>query len=274
MMRKLSLAAGAALLAVSWSASAGATYLPSVLVGTAALISPTQANIKYNNATNPTTSTNSMGTTGRPPEIVELARALKNNPDLIYEYVHNNISNVWMYGLQKGALGAAIDKTGTDFDQAMLMVELLRQAGYTAGYEAGTITLSAADFQAWTNITSAKAACQLLSSGGIPAAINGSTTWDCSYTGNVTSVTLAHIWRMGIEATVRGESGLAGAQSAAAIAFGTGTVAVGEGGVVAVGGAWAAAPCTKAIKPNVRTSTCFIIRRKRVVRRLVPQIPH
>ena len=71
-------------------------YVPSVKIGTAALISPSSADIYYGNAT---TSTNGTGATVRPPEIVELARALKNDPDLIHEYVRNNIEVVWLYGL-------------------------------------------------------------------------------------------------------------------------------------------------------------------------------
>ena len=176
------------------------TYVPSVKIGTASLISPSAADSYYSSST---TATNGLGATSRPPEIVELARALKNSPDRIYEYVLNNIDVVWMYGLQKGALGAAIDKAGTPFDQAMLMIELLRQAGYTASYQAGTITLTGAQFTAWTGIGDATAACQMLSSGGFPAAVNGSTTANCSYgTGTaITSVQMAHIW---VQATIGG----------------------------------------------------------------------
>lgn len=165
----------------------------SVRIGTAALIVPGDANTSYGSST---TSTNSLGTSGRPNEIVELARALDNNVDLIYEFVRNNVEIVWTYGLQKGALGALIDRSGTAFDQAHLMVELLRQAGYaTAQYRAGTVTLSGAEFLAWSGISNAAAACQLLSSGGIPAAINGTNSATCNYgSATVTSVQLSHIW--------------------------------------------------------------------------------
>ncbi|MBI3675384.1 MAG: RHS repeat protein, partial [Proteobacteria bacterium] len=130
-------------------------------------------------------------------------RALKNNPDLIYEYVRNSIETVFIYGLQKGALGAEIDKSGTPFDQAMLMVELLRQAGYVANYQAGTITLTGQQFTDWTGISDATAACQLLSSGAIPAAVNGSTTANCAYGSGtaISSVQLAHVW---VQVTIGG----------------------------------------------------------------------
>jgi hypothetical protein len=168
------------------------TTLPVVNIGTANLVDPTTANSYYGGASKAATSL------GLPtaPEIVELARALKNDPDLIYEYVHNNVEDVWMYAEHKGPLGTVIDKAGTQFDQAALMVALLRQAGYTASFQSGTVTLSPGDFTDWTGISDATAACQMLSSGGFPAQVNGSTIANCGY-GNgtaISSVTLAHVW--------------------------------------------------------------------------------
>lgn len=135
------------------------------------------------------------------PEIVELARALRHDPDLIYEYVRNRVDTDFQYGLQRGALGAIIDGSGTAFDQAQLMVELLRQSGYTASYLRGNITLSGAQFASWTGVANAAAACQLLASGGIPASINGSSLASCNYSGSVSSVVMDHVW---VQATIDG----------------------------------------------------------------------
>ncbi|TWB33312.1 RHS repeat-associated protein [Nitrospirillum viridazoti] len=166
--------------------------MPSVKIGTAALLSPSVAEGYYGSNTG---WTNSLGVGTRPNELVELALALRNDPDLIYDYVRNNIDTTFLYGLQKGAMGALVDRAGTPFDQAALMIELLRQSGYTANYQAGTITLNGQQFYDWTGITNANAACQLLSSGGIPAAINGGVNADCNYGGaSVTSVQMAHVW--------------------------------------------------------------------------------
>ncbi len=55
-----------------------------------------------------------------PASIAELARSLKNDPDLIFQYVYNNIEYYPVFGEQKGALGTIIDGSGTDFDQAVL----------------------------------------------------------------------------------------------------------------------------------------------------------
>jgi RHS repeat-associated protein len=172
----------------------------SVRIGTAALISADTANTAM-----PTSTTHTQTIVGAPrlKEIRELSRALRYNVDLIYDYVRNNVEIAWMYGLQKGAVGAITDKSGTAFDQAHLMVELLNEAiangasSYASPtYRVGKITLDGTQFSAWSGITNAAAACQLLASGGIPATINGAAeTANCStFTGNVTSVVLAHVW--------------------------------------------------------------------------------
>jgi RHS repeat-associated protein len=200
--------AAVALIAALCSAQAQ-TYLPSIKIGTAALISPSAANTYYGSSATSTDGLSALSgmETPVPPEIVALARALKDNPDLIYQYVRNNIQTVWMYGLQKGALGAEIDKSGTAFDQAELMVALLRQAGYTTSYIAGTVVLSPSQFQAWTGITGELAACQLLSSGGIPATIDGTATTACSAFSSSapisTSVQMAHVW---VQVTIPGSA--------------------------------------------------------------------
>lgn len=189
---------------------------PSEKIGTAALLTPTAVDSYYGSAT---TSTNSIGSTSRPNEIIELARALKGNPnevsgdatnypdkvvDRTYQYVKNNITMVWSFGVQKGALGAQIDHAGTAFDQAMLMVELLRANGYTANYQVGTIALSGTQFYDWSGVQDAQAACQLLSSGAIGAVINGSTSACSSYAGtNVSTITLNHVW---VTVTIGGTS--------------------------------------------------------------------
>lgn len=139
------------------------------------------------------------GSVGRPVELSQLATALRHDPDLIYEYVHNSIETVPMYGLQKGALGAIIDQSGTAFDQVQLMVELLRESGYTAKYKVGAITLNGDQVVAWFGITGAAVLARVLGDGGIPAVVtpaSGTIT-------TATSVTIAHVW---VQATIPGSS--------------------------------------------------------------------
>ena len=177
-------------------ALAQTTTLPSMTVMTAPLVAPSTT--FYGTSTTHTNSLAGIGgfSTAYPPEIVETARALKNDPDLIYEFVHNQIEAEYAFGLRKGPLGALIDKSGTPFDQNALFVELVRQAGYTAQYEIGQVTMTEAEFVAWTGVSDVQAACKLLAAGGIPATFNGSGSWpsNCSTTGSFTSVTMLHIW--------------------------------------------------------------------------------
>ncbi len=119
-------------------------------------------------------------------DITALATALHNNPAAIYNWVHDNVEVDWTFGLSKGARGAAIDKSGTPFDQAQLLAELLRAAGYSPTYQFGNITLNNAQFAGWTGITDPGVAAQVLSDGGIPATVTGST-------GSI-QVVMLHIW--------------------------------------------------------------------------------
>ncbi|WP_169788046.1 RHS repeat-associated core domain-containing protein [Caldimonas brevitalea] len=89
--------------------------------------------------------------------IAELARALRHDPDLIYEYVSNNIAYVHGWGFQKGAEGAVLDQRGTAFDLASLMVALLRESGIAADYVYGAIELSGGDLQSWMGVDPADA---------------------------------------------------------------------------------------------------------------------
>ena len=175
------------LVGVTMTAQGAAIPAYSVQAGTA--ITPAAADTWYcTPSTACTTSgTRQLWTTDYPVEITALANALHQNVDLIYEYVRDNIEIVPMFGLQKGALGALIDRSGTAFDQAQLMVELLRSSGYTASYLQGTITLSGTQVQSWLGSSDAASVTSILADGGIPATVSPAT-------GTVTSVSLAHIW--------------------------------------------------------------------------------
>jgi RHS repeat-associated protein len=172
-----------------------AQTLPSMRFERGELVSPSDAQTFYGSATTHSSSFIGVsGFEGRPPEIVEQARALDNNPDQIFEYVRNFIEVEFAYGLRKGALGAMIDRSGTPFDINVLFVELVRQAGYTARYRIGSATLTAQQFANWTGLTDGVAACRMLAFGGIPAAINGSSPSDCNVSPTVTSVQIRHVW--------------------------------------------------------------------------------
>jgi len=207
--------AGLAWLLSASIAAAQTGPTPSTKIATAPLISPSAAATYYASlgslaTTSTTTSSPSLGTLAMQNEVVELARALDagdptSSTTAVYQYLRDNIDTVWMYGLQKGAVGVSVDRAGTAFDQAAFMVEILRRiSGVTANYQIGTVTPTPAQFQSWTGLTSASAACQLLANGGIPAIINGTTQGDCNYgAATISSITFSHIW---VQVTIGGST--------------------------------------------------------------------
>lgn len=87
------------------------------------------------------------------PEIKELARALRHDPKLIYNYVKQHIDYLPYFGSLKGATLAYLDGSGNDFDQASLMIALLRASGYNARYVYGTMTIDIGTVYSWLRDT-------------------------------------------------------------------------------------------------------------------------
>lgn len=222
----LGLVAAGAILAVALqpaaqtSGGSGLPATPSVRILTGPSVTPATAASYFTGATSATgglcaSAMNaaefcSGGAVARALELKSIARGLRADADTateagaqqtadrIYEYVRNSIDTEFLYGLHKGALGASIDRSGTAFDQAQLTIELLREAGITARYQPGTITLSAAQMIAWTGVSQADAVCALLATGGIPY----ESSTGCGG-GQIGSVTLAHVW---VQADIGGTS--------------------------------------------------------------------
>ncbi|HEY6872713.1 MAG TPA: RHS repeat-associated core domain-containing protein [Geobacteraceae bacterium] len=121
-----------------------------------------------------------LSATSASPEITELARALRYDPKLIYDYVHNHIDYEPYFGSLKGATLTYLDGSGNDFDQASLMIALLQASGYTAQYVYGQMTIPARDTQntppqdliTWLGVDfNANAIGTVLASGGIPVTV-------------------------------------------------------------------------------------------------------
>lgn len=186
------------------SAFAQTAYLPSMKTISGTRVSPTTAAGVYGSAT---THTNGLALTSRTLLVQELARGLGSAQvpasltanayaQRAFEYVRQNIKPVWMFGLQKGATGAIIDQAGTPFDQADLLVQLLREAGITANYQYGTVTLTGAQVQSWMQFTNANAACKFLANGGFPFVMNAPQSGGCSLgaTTTVSTLNMLHLW--------------------------------------------------------------------------------
>jgi len=195
---------------------------PSVSVVTGPLLDPANAYNNYYSGLGTAHTNGVLYSSTAAPEIKALARALGGgggngaSPSRLpvddfaaqaFDYVRTNIDTEFRFGLGKGARGAVIDQSGTPFDQAELMVKILREGGVTANYKLGTITLDATQFGKWSGLVynlneaaqtfsvNARAACTLLADGGIPATVNGQTACgNITTTTNLTTVTLMHVW--------------------------------------------------------------------------------
>jgi RHS repeat-associated protein len=204
-MKKRLVSFGAVLGALASTAVLANNELPSVRFGSADPETTSNALQYYGSPSSPA----AKPTSEIDPRINALARALKHDPDLIYEHVRNYIDHTPAFGLQNGAVGALYDEAGTAFDQAHLMVELLRSddpdtpsvnEATPARYKLGTVSLNGTEFDERFGVTNARGACELLGNGGIPATVNGSTNC-ASLSGNVSSVSMLHIW---VEAQIGG----------------------------------------------------------------------
>lgn len=130
-----------------------------------------------------------------PNDFTALAEALENDPLRIYQYVRNHFEYVPYYGVKKGPYLTLHERSGNDFDQAALLIELLHAAGFTdAKFRYGTIQVSApqdrVNMASWLGTDNdIQIMAQTLASGGLPVVANA------------TIVQFEHIW---VEVTVGG----------------------------------------------------------------------
>lgn len=132
------------------------------------------------------------GETKITPAVHALAQQLGGDPVRIYAYVHNNISFEPYYGIRKGADQTLAEKSGSDADQAALLIALLRDSGIHARFVQGTAQLPAARFANWLGVNvqggeRLDAAPDILASGGIP-------TTQSRANGQLIKVRFDHIW--------------------------------------------------------------------------------
>ena len=145
---------------------------PGWFMSTADPVSPEQAESYYTSLQEQAPAYDIMSATAASPEITELARALRNDPKLIYDYVHINIDYVPYFGSLKGATLTYLDGSGNDFDQASLMIALLRVSGYPAQYVYGKMTIPGINVANWLGVDVTKQAVEsVIADGGIPVTV-------------------------------------------------------------------------------------------------------
>ncbi len=124
--------------------------------------------------------------TGLTQEIKDLADSLKT-PVKIYEYVRNNIDFEPYYGSRKGAAGTLNQMTGNDYDQASLLIAMLRYKSIPSRYVKGTVEVPIEKVKSLTGAQTPEAAVKVLGSLGIPtvSVVSG---------GAIVAARFEHIW--------------------------------------------------------------------------------
>ena len=104
------------------------------------------------------------------PEIRAKAQELGYKPVKIYEWIKNNIDYQPYYGSFKGAQQTLLEGAGNDFDQASLLIAMLRVSQIEARYAYGTIEVAVEKVMNWVGgATDPRMAGAILASKGIPA---------------------------------------------------------------------------------------------------------
>jgi transglutaminase-like putative cysteine protease/cell wall-associated NlpC family hydrolase len=122
------------------------------------------------------------------PEIRAKAVELGNNPVKIYQYVRNNFEYEPYYGSLKGAQQTLLEKAGNDFDQASLLIALLRASNIPARYVYGTIELPIEKLMNWVGgVTDPNTAAQILATAGVPGQL-------FTEGGQIKYAQMEHVW--------------------------------------------------------------------------------
>jgi hypothetical protein len=121
-------------------------------------------------------------------DIKQKAIDLGSNPVRIFNWVHDSIGFFPSYGSVQGAQDTLDKQSGNAFDQASLLIAMLRSSGIPARYVYGTVDLPTAQAQNWVGgVQDVDSAQQILGQGGIPniALTSG---------GVVKAIRIEHVW--------------------------------------------------------------------------------
>ncbi|MBQ8147949.1 MAG: hypothetical protein IJ040_04070, partial [Lachnospiraceae bacterium] len=126
------------------------------------------------------------GDTAINEEIQELAEEL-GTPLEIYNYLKNTLGYEYYYGSRKGANGTYAACSGNDYDQASLLIGMLRYLGYQAEYVRGTILLEEEPALSLTGADTYEHAADILASAGVPVT-------KVMQNGEMIELQMEHVW--------------------------------------------------------------------------------
>ena len=121
-------------------------------------------------------------------EIQDLAAELEHHPVKMYEWVRNFVKFEPYYGSLKGARQTYMEKAGNDYDQASLLIALLRSSGISARYASGNIRMPIEQAMNWLGgAKTPEVAGRILATNSIPSKllVDG---------GEIKYVQLEHVW--------------------------------------------------------------------------------
>jgi hypothetical protein len=104
-------------------------------------------------------------------EIIALADSLNRSPVEMYNFVRNNFEFEAYLGSRKGSQQTLDHERGNDYDQASLLIALLRVAGIPARYATGTIRMPVDQATNWLGIDDKLNAASLLATAGMEAVL-------------------------------------------------------------------------------------------------------
>ncbi|MEW6714862.1 MAG: transglutaminase domain-containing protein [Nitrospirota bacterium] len=122
------------------------------------------------------------------PEITAKAEELQHNPVKIYNWVRNNFEYEPYYGSLKGAQQTLLEMVGNDFDQASLLIALLRASNIPARYVYGTAEIPIEKLMNWAGgVTDPNTAATILATAGIPGKL-------LTEGGQIKYAQMEHVW--------------------------------------------------------------------------------
>ena len=134
----------------------------------------------------PTTSTTRLASNAVASDVAALAASLKT-PAKIFTWVHDRVEWESYSGVAKGALGTLKEGKGNDWDQALLLRDLLVSQGYDAQLEWGRVTLPVAKAMNLVGTEDPLQAANLLATAGFDGLLLTSK-------GAPVAVQMTHVW--------------------------------------------------------------------------------
>ncbi len=104
-------------------------------------------------------------------EIIALAVSLNNSPVEMYNYVRDNFEFEPYLGSRKGSQQTLTHRRGNDYDQASLLIALLRVSGIPARYATGTVKMTIDQATNWLGIQDKRNAGSILTTCGMEGII-------------------------------------------------------------------------------------------------------